>query len=80
MEWKEANSVLNKHYPKKQREIIYKQKRLDGSETDTIKSNKINSDLLRAYELKEKDKDECEKIYQAADYYEREFYRQQGNQ
>ena len=68
----EAYEVLHKHYPEYNLQYKYMNKNLDGSESDSYKKLDYNAELLRKIAMKEFDKKEQKKCYDAADVFESE--------
>ena len=63
---------MSKYYSNDQLQDVCRAKELDGSETDSIKANKVHSDLLKKKAKYEKDKEKKDLI-SAAEIFEQKY-------
>ena len=67
MDIKEAYEVLNRYYPRDVLQKLYRKKKFDGSETDSIRELEYNAELLRDKCLSATNDGEKNRLCEAAD-------------
>lgn len=66
MDIMKAFALLNEYYPKRELENIYRNKKFDGSESDTIEKHKYNAELLREKAEEIHDEEKKQDLWEAA--------------
>ena len=70
MEIERAYEVLEQNYTKNELENLYRTKKFDNSETDTIRKHKYNGELLRGKASNVQDDDKKQELLDAANCFE----------
>ena len=77
MDISEAYEILHKYFPKPILQGLYRQKKFDGSGTDTVKKHKYHGELLNREARNIKNADEQSKVYAAAKEFEKLYDEEQ---
>lgn len=67
MEIEEAFAVLREYYTDNEREYLYRNKKYDRSETDTIRQHEYNAELLMKKVIETNNEEERTKLRSAAE-------------
>ena len=76
MEILDAYKVLDEYYPQNVLKDLYRTKKYDNSETDTIKKHLYHAELLRGEAKKSHDKEKQSRLNEAADAFEKLYHKE----